>query len=266
MEDYSYITLATLRSISYDCLGLLNNFSDEYIFRNIFEMDLSALLSLADAKRLYVQKLAIENKSECLVMSRALYRQSYMFDVDYPKFHFSDCCKYLRSDFVNFIIPVEVDQHPRRNEIIDYCNKPDVRATFDPEKPDVFWAKIEVKYKIFISPERIQYRNSGAFMDKSAVDDLKAGIIGSVNKSLEMLAEDVGSVLLARRYAPSRVKATRGIEDEKEKFRVGLFFDFKLKIIKDLALLYFHLNEGKARLPKELLLKIGLAPCKHCYA
>lgn len=265
---HAYVTRSTFNRLAGQNIELITSPPSAAVFSAIFHRSLVEILSTAEALRVYSIKLMVEHQFAMVRVARKYSSRKYVFKVAPPKFHRSETCEYLQSDFFNYQVPPEIKAlgEDKIKEFQEFCdaNKALLRDG-DSEK---FWLHAGAHFRVKIQNiVEIHYANSG-------VQELGALTVEELRKRIEELLDEatailedrsVGSKIRDVRYAPTKRKAISCLRDPGAKAPVERLFDLKRQIFD--ALLEMYMKQAGAKgfvLPEEILSQAGLEPCRGC--
>lgn len=265
--DSAYITRHNLKRLSRFWLQPDGDISIDHIFSVIYSQPLSEILNNKEATYLFIQKQLINQKLENIIIKKKHFNPSYIFSVGPPKFHKDKECKYLSADFLNYLVPPEIKAlgEEKIKEFQEYCETN--KKEFNEKTEDVFWARINARFRVHVAPQSIHYENSGVQGVKSmSIEMLQAHINEYISEILSMLKNESRARSLEKfRYAPNLKFAISKISDEKIKKEIEEFFNLKQDLINSLFELYRRQGQVEEYiLPVTLLEACGLEPCKGC--
>lgn len=167
-KNVAYVTKYTYTRLSGSLLQPEGRVSVDWMFDFIYEESLAAILNQREAERLYIQKLMLERKYQSLRIKKPTFSPEYIFSVGTPKFHKINACRCLTADFINYLVPPEIEARgPQKvREFQEYCAQ--LKKELEGKSDDVFWMRVNAKFHIHTSPEQVHYENSGV-QDVSAM-------------------------------------------------------------------------------------------------
>ncbi len=267
----AYITKSTYKRLG-KALVLENDISIDTIFATLYDESLRQIINSKEATDLHIRKLMVEGAFNCLKMAPRRFSPHYALSVGNPKFHLSCECEYMKSDFINFLIPpeIEVQGSEKVREFQEYCesNKNELYK----EKNDAFWAIVKIKFKIENISKQVSRVNSGIHdISDMSIEDLQATINNSIEEANQMLHDaHAGASIRAVRYARHIDVAlssltNESLADESIAKTVCAFFDMKWKIINSLFDLYVKQSGLKSFVvPLTILKSASFEPCRGC--
>lgn len=265
--DSAYVTKHNFRKISWFYLQPNGDISIDKIFSVIYDKDLSAILNQKEATQIYVQKQMMANELQAIHIAKKQFSRDFAFSVTPPKYHKDKNCVFIKADFSNYLVPpaIKAMGDDKVREFQEYCETH--KKEFAGKPDDVFWVHVGLRFNVQITPERVNYDNSGIEnVEKLNVDDLRERINETISNLLGLLeSEPRKDAVLNLRYAPNLKAALSNIQDENSKKDVTEFFQLK----SDLASFLFELYKRRSGhnsyiLPVTLLKACGLEPCKGC--
>lgn len=266
-KDVAYVTKYTYTRLSGSLLQPEGRVSVDWMFDFIYEESLAAILNQREAERLYIQKLMLERKYQSLRIKKPTFSPEYIFSVGIPKFHKINACRCLTADFINYLVPPEIEARgPQKvREFQEYCAQ--LKKELKGKSDDVFWMRMNAKFHIHTSPEQVHYENSGVqAISAMPIAELREQIRETVDTSQEMQNGKDGFIIKRYRYAPHQQKALACISNPKQKEIVKQFFTLKWQLINLLFELYRKQADSVDYvLPIHLLQASGFEPCQKCW-
>ncbi|SPB14312.1 hypothetical protein NOV72_01562 [Caballeronia novacaledonica] len=269
--ETAYITKSSYKRLG-KALVVDDNVSIDEIFAALYGESLRQIINSKEAKDLHIRKLMIEEGFANLKMAPRRFSPAYVLSVGNPKFHLIKDCSYLQSDFLNFLVPPEIEAqgHDKVREFQEYCEEN--RKELYKEPNDAFWAIVRIKFKIKNTPKQISILNSGVHdLGDISVEDLQAAIDKSIKEANRMLHDPhAGASIRAVRYARHINVALsslteRSLTDESIEKTVRAFFDTKWKIINSLFDLYVKQSGLRSFVvPLTILKSASFEPCRGC--
>jgi hypothetical protein len=237
------------------------------IFELLFEQSLREIINDREARDLHTKMLMVGQQFEDLKMQRRDFSSQYVFSVGQPKYHKAPDCKYLKSDFKNYLVPPQITElGPEKvREFQEFCeaNKKVLES-----KPDAFWAIVTMKFKVHVAPLPVTYSNSGVQdISQMSVEELRAWILESIEEAHQMLRDpESGEFVRRMRFARHSKQAFSKVESESLLKAAKAFFDLKWKIIHSLFELYVK-QSGLTdfAVPVSLLEAAEFEPCRGCH-
>lgn len=257
-DNKVYITnssVSTLRQAYYQKIYRVN----EEIKNSIYKEDFSWILSDAEFKALFAEILVFSSSKEFKLAENLSQRKDggYLFKNDGPpKYHISQDCPYLNSDYVNYTIPPEIES--KGPEAIEQfrsfaeANKHIIR-----DSPEKFLTMLEARFLLKNRPVRIERINSGSgdFSDLT-IEEMEEAIEKHVIAAKEFQAENPEVKRLT--YAPKNVidKESTGAVHKK------WYNHFKAELK---SMLRVYNKKDKDLTQSETFLKsLGFEACKAC--
>ena len=172
---------------------------------HIYKEDLSWILSTLEFKYLYIEKLVFSENETLRAAGRLIERvdSGFLFITKSPpKYHYDSRCKSLRSDYINFSIPPEIEAKGREHIERFRQFAEDNKSVFY-ENPNKFLDMLEANFLLRQRPERVEFVNSGSqeFV-RLDIDELEKVIDEHLEKARRFQEENPATKNL--RYAPAR--------------------------------------------------------------
>ena len=267
-----FITNANLKKLASIIVPPLNKKTED-IFQDLPSKKIINLYNSNELQQFVTQELLVSGSIINIELKEnGYYSQNFIFKLSSPKFHSTHKCNFMKSDFINYEIPLEISNlgAEKISEFQVFCNE-QLKDYNDPEvmfNSQAFWTRVTVKFKTGkISIPPLKFNNSGY----SEVENLsELGLKELINRLLDELTELIGngqysSLLKRKRYSPSLKKALLGVNYENEQAAINDFFEKKI-LLSNIFFNYFLKKNGKTAidLPQSILAKAGFAPCKAC--
>lgn len=261
----AYVTKYNFKKILAHSIVLDEEVPIDKIFSLIYDMSLSEILNHQEARSLYNQKIMLDGSINSYSIKYYTKNSNYIFKVSNPKYHHDNDCKFLQSDFVNYLVPPAIKAlgDEKVKEFQSYCESHKKDLSGKPD--DIFWFRVGVKFKVHINPHEVHYINSGIEEVKGmTVAELQTHINSCIGSILSSLLDN--NSLTKYRYARNVNTALSQVSDEDIKPRVADFFNKKSNLINALFELYAkEANNNGYILPVKVLNACNLEPCKVCY-
>lgn len=267
MTDVAYVTRHTYKKLAGTWIQPVNDVPMDSVFSSLFRQSLEPILNEKEAIKLYSLKQMLSGAISSLRPVKKNFSHKYVFKINPPRYHSNPHCDLLKSDFKNHLVPAAIEAlGPEKvAEFQEYCEK--IKKDYEDKPEDVFWAQVGAKFRVHISPQSVEYENSGVQdVKKMTVSELKDHIDHSFSQCLAMLeSENCGRTLKQFRYAPHVERALGKVNDADLEQSVKEFFNLKWKVIDLLFELYRkEADENGYVLPVDLMASMGLEPCKGC--
>lgn len=277
MKNFGFLTRATFSRICTAASKVSSEVPVSEIFQNIYSHDLSMIINHKEAKKLYAQKLALENnpeqKKNLLKLKEKIKsemekesRQQYIFKVSPSKYHLDPSCKYLFNEFNNYYIPAEVRERgdDAINEFKNYCeiNKNELL-----QNEAAFWAKAAAKYNFHSPSIHVNAKNSGI---QKIVMMSKEELIETINlesrSCLDILEKNIKiTELKNHQYADPESKSLASIKNSENFNLIEDYLDSKRKIITALFYLFMKNSQSETfSFDINFLESVGINNCKGC--
>jgi hypothetical protein len=244
------------------------NISIDKIFEMLFEQSLRAIINDSEARALHTKMLMVGQQFEDLKMHRRDFSSQYVFSVGKPKYHKAPDCKYLKSDFKNYLVPPQITElgPDKVREFQEFCEAN--KKVLESKSDDAFWAIVGMKFKVHVAPTPVTYSNSGVQdISQMSVEELRALILAMIEEAHRMLRDlEFGEFLRRIRFARHSKQAFSNVESESLLKAAKAFFDLKWKIIHSLFELYVK-QSGLTdfAVPVPLLDAAEFEPCRGCH-
>ncbi len=262
--DVAYVTRHTFKKLSGTVIEPAEDVSIDAIYSAIYEQSLRSILNRREAKRLYTQKIMIEGKFQSLRVSQKRFDQRYVFSVGLPKFHRTNECKYLTSDFSNVLIPPEVQGlgEEKLKEFQEFCDQN--KKKFN-DSPKAFWDDVSTRFRVQVTPQSVLFSNSGVQdVGNMTIEELRQQVNDKLLKSLHLIDSD--NAVKNVRYASYLKPELAMLNDPEVKSVVMSFFDLKHQLIDAIFELYKkQVHADSYMLPVDFLKAAGLDSCRGCW-
>lgn len=267
-EQKAYITFANAKRLIHSLITPSGHLSGEKLFDYIFDTDLSNIISEKDARDLYKLKLLSEGSDvptsfKIKNIENFKNRTLIFSNTSPPKYHLSDSCQFLNSDYINYKIPQSIkDRSPEEiEEFIKFCT-PNRKIIEDQDIS--FILLINEKFKTNINSfDEFVLPNSGTTDIKSMdLTELQIFIHLSLNRCIEILRDNKDNKSLQNHYKYKSVTNNdlhSSIEDITKEYIAN-----KLNIIEGLRNLYYKSNGNKASTTTYILDLAGFEKCRSC--
>ncbi len=187
---------------------------------------------------LYFKKLCedpIENIDTVYNPINVIDNKEFVYEGGKPSYHKVEDCDRLSSNFINFRIPEQIKE--KGNESIEEFRKWfKENQTLFAEKPDVYQMRLNTKYGIVQSIEKVDYKNSGnAYKENLTIAEIETRIDSILHNASEYYKADLKRQVAIRAFQKSTFLAFKGQPIEKNNTE---YTDEELKeILKE----YYHL-------------------------
>jgi hypothetical protein len=196
---------------------------------------------------------------------------NYVYEGKAPAYHKSSNCQRLNSDYENFKIPDSIKEAGIA-EVVKF-RKWFKENKYLISKPDVFVARLQMRWGIVTNPENINKENSGftQFDDytpievEEKIDDLIKLAGNLYRKNTAILKKYNKYSYLGERNEPLEDNDT-GFPDSKVKAVLREFEKEIKKPLKPLLTAYYRITlNPDLNLHENVLKQLGFTPCSHCY-
>lgn len=271
-----FITKSTLKRLTKK-INLI-----EYLEENIPEHErLVKILSKPEKKSLLEYRQLIEDL-DCLIkyqrdartfVSDSKSRWIY-YEMKNSSYHLKQDCPHLLSDYINYSIPIEIEDQ----DIEDYRNFFKSKKEIFDEKPDVFFAMVEIKFNVVIKNiKKVHNDNSGHDEMKNYKLELPDIILTRIdslitemeiyrisNKEIENLIKNLGFGTHKARYFNENGESLLHIENESSP--IYLWHQYKNKLKYLIENYFISTLNPDFKFNRKILEQCGIDCCRTCMA
>lgn len=232
---------------------------DEHVRKKIYKEDLAWILSKDELKWLYAELLMVSKIEQTRIAGKKAQRNDsgHLFKSNgAPKYHFDCSCGYLKSNYLNFTIPPEIEakgpDEIEKFRVFAEANKHLLQG--DQEK---FLDSLEAQFFLKNRPQKIEYANSG----QSEFSLLT--LLGMEQKLQAHLSEakafqEEHPEVRNLTFAPKRVIDLPWTSDLDRKWH-----NFYKRELKSMLRQYYRKYYGRSQ-QESFLKSLGFEACKAC--
>lgn len=232
---------------------------DERVRKEIYKEDLAWILSTMELKGLYAELLAASGIEQFRISGKKAQRNDgrHLFKSNGPlKYHFDSSCVYLKSNYLNFTIPPEIEakgpDEIEKFRVFAEANKHLLQG--DQEK---FLNSLEAQFLLKNRPQRIEYINSGqsefSLLTLEAMEqELQSHL--SEAKAFQEEHPEVRNLT----FAPKRVIDRPWTSDLDRKWH-----NFYKRELKSMLRQYYRKCYDRSQ-QESFLISLGFEACKAC--
>ena len=201
----------------------------------------------------------------------------YVYEGKHPSYHNISNCPQLNSKYENFEIPTEIKE--QGIEVIKEFRKWFETVKHLLEKPDVFVARLEIRWKIKVNPRAISANNSGTTgIENLTIEELEKRIDERIKEAGRFYYQsDKNKAILHRfskltflAYKPDPIKSNNTEDTKYTEIEIKELlkeYDDKFKKpLKKMLIEYYRLKHNPEIEMEGLILeRLGFRPCGHCY-
>lgn len=232
---------------------------DEHVRKAVYKEDLAWILSTIELKSLYAELLVASGIEQFRISGTKAQRNDgrHLFRSNGPlKYHFDSSCDYLKSDYLNFTIPPEIEaKGPNEIEkfrVFAEANKHLLQG--DQEK---FLNSLEAQFLLKNRPQRIEYINSGQ-------SEFSLLTLAAMEQALEAHLREAKTFQAAHPEVKNRTFAPRRVVDSTQASDLDReWHDAYKRVLKFMLSQYYRKNHDRSQ-QESFLKSLGFEACKAC--
>lgn len=265
----AYITTANANSIIYKIDVNSLDLQGELYKRPIYFFNKYEKNSLLAIKELFLDSEKFYNEYYKPIITKDTF--NFVFEGKPPAYHKSIDCNRISSDYENFQIPESIKE--KGKETVIKFRKWFLENQYLLSKPDIFIARLQMRWGIVSNLKNINKENSGFtefenFTPKQIEEKIDSLIIKAGKlyyEETEILKRFNKYAYLGNKESPIKNNNT-GFSDKKVKEVLSYFEDNIKKPLRPLLIQYFRVTiNPELNLNDRILEQLGFKPCSQCY-
>jgi hypothetical protein len=240
--------------------------TDDVVKDELYQKDLSWILSVPQMKTLFIEKLILSNDNRIVVREKSVatrYNSKMIFASNAaPKYHFDCECKFMKSNYINFFVPVEIEV--RGEEAVRaFMGFAEENKSVFYEDQQKFLDMIEVRFLLGNPLTKVNYPNSGIedFITLD-IDQMEDAIHQHLEKAeyFKDQSPEISREIKRLNYAPIKVVSQDGISDLVKEWH----FFYKVELRKMLRAYIIKSSNSDLSFNEMFLRGLGFEECKAC--
>lgn len=232
---------------------------DEHVRKAIYKEDLGWILSVVELKSLYAELLVASSIEKLRIAGTKAQRNDgrHLFRSNGPlKYHFDSSCGYLKSDYLNFTIPPEIELKGP-DEIEKFRVFAEANKHLLQDDQERFLTALEARFLLKNRPQRIEYNNSGqSEFSLLTVEEMEQAIESHLQAAKEF--HEAHPEVRKRTFAPRRVIASLQATDLDRKWH-----NVYKSLLKSMLSQYYRKSHDQSQ-EESFLKSLGFEACKAC--
>lgn len=232
---------------------------DEHVRNAVYKENLAWILSTIELKSLYAELLVASGIEQFRISGTSAKRNDgrHMFRSNGPlKYHFDSSCDYLKSNYLNFTIPPEIEvkgpEEVEKFRVFAEANKHLLHG--DQEK---FLNSLEARFLLKNRPQRIEYTNSGqSEFSLLTLTEMEQALEAHLREAKVFLAAHPEIRKLT--FAPMRV-----ITGPKASVLDKEWHSTYKRVLKSMLSQYYRKSHNRTQ-QESFLKSLGFEACKAC--
>lgn len=232
---------------------------DEHVRKAVYTEDLAWIFSTMELRSLYAELLVASGIEQSRISGTKAQRNDgqHLFRTNGPlKYHFDSSCGYLKSNYLNFTIPPEIElkgpDEIEKFRVFAESNKHLLQG--DQEK---FLNALEARFLLKNRPQRIEYINSGqSEFSLLTVEEMEKAIQSHLRDAKEF--HEANPEVRKRTFAPRRViNSPQATDLDRE------WHNAYKRVLKFMLTQYYRKSHDRSQ-QESFLKSLGFESCKSC--
>lgn len=232
---------------------------DEHVRMAVYKEDLAWILSTTELKSLYAELLVASGIEQFRISDTKAKRSDsgHLFRSNGPlKYHFDSSCSYMKSDYLNFTIPPEIEAKGP-DEIEKFRVFADAHKHLLQGDQEKFLNSLEAQFLLKNRPKRIEYVNSGqSEFSLLTLAEMEQALQEHLRQADDF--QEAHPEVKKKTFAPRRVIDSPLASDLDRKWHN----DYK-RVLKSMLSQYYRKSHSRSQ-SESFLKSLGFESCKAC--
>jgi len=200
----------------------------------------------------------------------------FVYEGSNPSYHKYENCDRLSSNFINYRLPTEIKERGSKG-IEEYRKWFKENEKVFSERPDIYQMRLQTKFGIIESIQKIDYKNSGnVYKENLTLTEIEARIDSLLYNAAQYYKEDENRQQIIKRYQTATFLAFKDdeINDNETKYSdeelkailreyYYLFIEPTLYYLKEFFKVFYNAD---IEINEKILEELNFKKCNYCYS